>query len=928
MTDRDLHSLDLHSLQDSATPAPRADAKARALAAAMAAFDEPAKNSTAATQGTAAAERPTTVTSLKKERSWMRLSPKAYVPLAASIIAMVAAAPFLMRAFVIGPQPTPMVAATKARISPPKTVAAAPPAVPAPAARPTAIAVAAVEQGNWVKFCEPDNGKTSCLVQHERIDGNTGAVFFSVSLREEPHQNYLMVVVPLSLDLRAGVELRIDQGDMIKIPQAKVCHSAGCTYEVLADAALVTRLKAGTTLTITGERKVPDRISTFTATTFAVPLAGFAEAMAGPATDSVTLAAQRGTLMKQIASRQEQLYKDYLAQQSAVAGAKVAGNAGVRPITTVPVDRLGRVAAAEPAPVPGMTLALPPAAAALPAKRARQSSDIVADVAKPARPPAKMAAASPARLAEAEEQRFGFRGDAKIKGVAAETHAGVLCTPEQACWGPIPSAEPGRDQYDAPPPNATKSTATEPVSTFSVDVDTASYALARRHLTGGHLPPRASVRVEEMINYFRYDYRRPESATAPFEPQITVTANPWNANTKLLHIGLKGYEIKAAERPRANIVLLVDISGSMQPADRLPLLKTAFRQLMDELKPDDTVAIVTYASGSDIRLAPTRVADKTRILSAIDSLNAGGSTAGAAGITDAYRVAEANFDPKGVNRIILGTDGDWNVGITNREQLKTFIEAKRKSGVFLSILGVGMGNHNDALMQTLAQNGNGVAAYIDTLSEARKVLVDEVSSALFTIAKDVKIQIEFNPTQVAEYRLIGYETRALKREDFANDKVDAGDVGSGHSVTAIYEITPVGSPAVALPDLRYGPAKSADAPRVEPVAKSARDGEYGFFKLRYKLPNEEQSRLIELPIAKALETSDLAGASDDVRFSIAVAAYGQLLRGLPAVAGMTFDDVVTLANSARGPDPFGLRAEFVNLARSAKQALPAIRGRL
>ena len=259
-----------------------------------------------------------------------------------------------------------------------------------------------------------------------------------------------------------------------------------------------------------------------------------------------------------------------------------------------------------------------------------------------------------------------------------------------------------------------------------------------------------------------------------------------------MHVAIKGYDLKSAERPRANLVLLMDVSGSMAPEDRLPLVKNAFRMLVDQLQPDDTVGIVTYASGSGIALEPTRAADKWKILAAIDKLGAGGSTAGAQGIQDAYRLAEAGFDKSAVNRIILATDGDFNVGITDPNELKTYIERKRQSGIFLSILGVGQGNHNDALMQTLAQNGNGTAAYVDTLNEARKVLVDEASSTLFTIAKDVKVQIEWNPARVAEYRLIGYETRALKREDFNNDHVDAGDIGSGHTVTAIYEVTPVG----------------------------------------------------------------------------------------------------------------------------------------
>ena len=480
-----------------------------------------------------------------------------------------------------------------------------------------------------------------------------------------------------------------------------------------------------------------------------------------------------------------------------------------------------------------------------------------------------------------------------------------------------PQIDQGRDRFEAAPPNPVKSVAAEPVSTFSIDVDTASYSFVRRSLNAGRLPPKAAVRVEEMINYFPYDYARPESPAEPFRANVQVFPSPWNASNQLVHIGLKGYDLKSAERPRANLVLLVDISGSMGPQDRLPLLKNAFRLLLDNLKPDDTVSIVTYASGSDVRLAPTKVAEKAKVLAAIDSLGAGGSTHGAQGITDAYKVAEANFDKAAVNRVILATDGDWNVGITNRDQLKGFIERKRETGIFLSILGVGMGNHNDALMQTLAQSGNGAAAYIDTLSEARKVLVDEASSTLFPIAKDVKIQLEFNPARVSEYRLIGYETRMLRREDFNNDKVDAGDVGSGHSVTAIYEITPLNAPKLA-DDLRYQRQPAAAPVRVPTTDTKA--AEIGFLKLRYKLPKEEASRLATFAIGTEQEKRAVAEASTEARFSTAVAAFAQLLGGQPYMKGYTFDDVIALANGAKGDDPFGYRAEFVNLVRLAKSA--------
>jgi Ca-activated chloride channel family protein len=489
----------------------------------------------------------------------------------------------------------------------------------------------------------------------------------------------------------------------------------------------------------------------------------------------------------------------------------------------------------------------------------------------------------------------------------------------ETCAGPIwrIHTRENRDKFEAPEPNPVKQVAAEPVSTFSIDVDTASYAFARRAISDGHLPPKDAVRVEEMVNYFPYDYPRPEAADAPFQPSVTVMPAPWKPANKLVHIGIKGYELVPTERPRANLVFLIDISGSMASADKLPLVKNAFRLMLDQLQPDDTVGLVTYASGSGIALEPTKVSEKRKILRALDALGAGGSTAGAQGLSDAYRLAEEHFDKTGVNRIILATDGDFNVGISNQDELKGFIERKRDAGIFLSILGVGEGNYNDALMQTLAQNGNGTAAYVDTLNEARKVLVDEASSTLFTIARDVKIQVEFNPSQVSEYRLIGYETRALKREDFNNDKVDAGDVGSGHTVTAIYEITPKGAPKL-VDDLRYG----APGGGTQPAESVGQGGEYGFLKLRYKLPKEQASKLITLPITPALERSDIAAAPDDVRFSVAVAGFGQLLRGLPYLGNYNYDDVLALAQGARGADPYGYRAEFLNLVRLAKSARP------
>jgi Ca-activated chloride channel homolog len=470
----------------------------------------------------------------------------------------------------------------------------------------------------------------------------------------------------------------------------------------------------------------------------------------------------------------------------------------------------------------------------------------------------------------------------------------------------------GREKFENIKPNYVKVAAEEPVSTFSIDVDTASYAFVRRALNNGYLPQKNSIRVEEMINYFDYKYPLPEDRNAPFKPVVSVLPAPWNRNTKLLHIGIKGFDIVPDKKLRANLVFLIDVSGSMESSDKLPLVKNSLRMLVGTLKPDDTVAIVTYAGAAGMALERTRAAEKPKILSAIDRLEAGGSTAGGEGIALAYSLAEAGFDSRGVNRIILATDGDFNVGIRDPEALKDFVERKRKSGVYLSILGFGQGNYNDELMQKLAQNGNGNAAYIDNLNEARKVLVDEASSTLFTIAKDVKIQVEFNPAMVSEYRLIGYETRLLNREDFKNDNVDAGDIGSGHSVTAIYEITPRGSMGQLIDGLRYKTSEGAEA-----VGSS---GEYAFLKIRYKLPDETSSREISTSINKRNEYKNVSDAPADTRFAAAVAAFGQLLKGDSHINQFTYDDVISLGRGAIGDDLYGYRVEFLNMARLAKTA--------
>jgi Ca-activated chloride channel family protein len=478
-------------------------------------------------------------------------------------------------------------------------------------------------------------------------------------------------------------------------------------------------------------------------------------------------------------------------------------------------------------------------------------------------------------------------------------------------WGP-PYHDVGRDKFINFAENAFKIVREAPVSTFSIDVDTASYSWVRASLGQNVLPQPASVRTEEMVNYFHYDYAPPQSAAQPFSTNVAVFPSPWSAGRKLVRIGIKGYAVQRATRPRANLVFLIDTSGSMNEPNKLPLVQKSLNMLLDELDERDTVAIVTYAGSAGTALEPTPVSQKTTIRRVIDELGARGSTAGAEGIRQAYELAKANYDPKGVNRVILATDGDFNVGITDQGELKGYIERERGKGVFLSVLGFGMGNYNDALMQTLAQNGNGIAAYIDTVAEARKTLVEEASSALFPIAKDVKIQVEFNPSAVAEYRLIGYETRALNRDDFDNDKVDAGDVGSGQTVTALYEVVPVGGPRT-MNDLRY-----ADSTAVASGAR--RSTELGFVKIRYKLPKSETSRLITTPIDRRFEVRSFEQAPRDARFAAAVAGFAELLRGGRYTDSLSYDDVLRIASASRGPDEFGYRSEFVELVRAVKSA--------
>jgi Ca-activated chloride channel family protein len=476
-------------------------------------------------------------------------------------------------------------------------------------------------------------------------------------------------------------------------------------------------------------------------------------------------------------------------------------------------------------------------------------------------------------------------------------------------------AAPSGDRFTSFAEQRLKAVSDEPVSTFSIDVDTASYSYVRAMLDDGFLPQPDAVRIEEMINYFPYAYPEAQSADVPFQPTIGVFPTPWNPKTQLLHIGIKGYVPPAEEAKPSNLVFLIDTSGSMYSADKLPLLKRAFALLVEQLSEKDSVAIVTYAGSAGVVLEPTKANEKAKILAALDQLSAGGGTAGAEGIALAYRLAEeARVD--GTNRVILATDGDFNVGFSTAKELQDFIRIKRSGGTTLSVLGFGQGNLGDDVMQALAQTGNGNASYISSFREAQKVLVEEIGGTLDMIAKDVKIQVEFNPAQVSEYRLIGYETRALNREDFNNDAVDAGDIGAGTTVTAIYEITPAGSDGGLIDPLRYGSAT--------PAASEAGD-ELAFLRMRYKLPNSEVSQLIEQAVTSDVVYGDIKDASDDMRFAAAVAAFGQKLKGSNYASNLSWADIEALARTGRGADENGYRIEFINLVKTASALKPDAR---
>jgi len=460
------------------------------------------------------------------------------------------------------------------------------------------------------------------------------------------------------------------------------------------------------------------------------------------------------------------------------------------------------------------------------------------------------------------------------------------------------------EEYDRIYENIFLETLKNPLSTFSIDVDTASYANVRRFINSNQYPYKDAVRIEEMINYFSYDYPLP-TKKHPFAIYTEISGCPWNPDHRLIHIGLQGKMLESKHLPPSNLVFLLDVSGSMEPANKLPLLKKAFKLLINELGENDRVSIVVYAGAAGLVLPSTPANQKDKIISALDQLSAGGSTAGGAGIQLAYKVAWENFIPDGNNRIILATDGDFNIGVSSTSELVRMIEEKRKKGIFLTILGFGMGNYKDGRMEQIADKGNGNYHYVDNLLEAKKVFVNDMRGTLFTIAKDVKIQVEFNPTKVKAYRLIGYENRLLKKEDFADDTKDAGELGAGHTVTALYEVIPYGSkekvPVVG--DLKYQVVK------IDP--KAYRSKEILTVKLRYKNPDGKKSQLLEIPLAD--NNIAMGNASENFKFSAAVAEFGMLLRDSEFKGQSSYEDVLKLAQKGKGQDRYGYRTEFIKL---------------
>ena len=478
------------------------------------------------------------------------------------------------------------------------------------------------------------------------------------------------------------------------------------------------------------------------------------------------------------------------------------------------------------------------------------------------------------------------------------------------------SQELNRERYKHFTDSPIKQAALEPVSTFSIDVDTGSYSNVRRMINDGTAPAKDAVRIEEFINYFSYQYATPDQANTPFKLITELGPCPWNPKTRLLHVGIKGLDIPDQALPATNLVFLIDVSGSMQNPDKLPLLVNGLKLLTNKLRVQDKVAIAVYAGASGLVLESTSGAEKFKISNALDQLSAGGSTNGAAGIRLAYQAARRAYIPGGINRIILATDGDFNVGTVNFESLKNLVELERQSGIDLTTLGFGRGNYTDHLMEQLADAGNGNYAYIDNLMEAQKALVEQMGSTLHTIAKDVKIQLEFNPNQVTEYRLIGYENRQLQRQDFNNDKVDAGEIGAGHTVTALYEIALKNSNGAYIDKLRYKEPESA--------SEASFGNELAFLKLRYKQPDSDTSQLLQQAINLGDQQHILAATSADFRFAASVAAYAQLLRGGIYIKQLTIDQTIQLAQAAKGADQNGYRSDFIKLMKLTKALVPTL----
>ena len=456
--------------------------------------------------------------------------------------------------------------------------------------------------------------------------------------------------------------------------------------------------------------------------------------------------------------------------------------------------------------------------------------------------------------------------------------------------------------------NSFVAVAQQPVTTFSADVDRAAYANVRRIIGYGQIPPKDAVRIEEMVNYFDYDYPAPEEGSAsPLRVSPELAPAPWNPNHLLLRIGLQAKKIDLAKAPPSNIVFLIDVSGSMDEENKLPLLKSSFKMLLGQLRPDDKIAIVTYANGTKVALPSTSVKDKEKIIKVLDNLYASGGTSGGKGIQLAYEQAQKSFIKNGNNRIILATDGDFNIGINNTTDLEKFIEKQRESGIYMSVLGFGIGNYRDDMAETIADKGNGNYAYIDNITEAKKVLVNELSGTLFAVAKDVKLQLEFNPKYVKEYKLIGYENRMLANEDFTNDKKDAGEIGAGHTVTALYELVP--SDGKVAQSLRY---------QSQELNEKGKGNELGFLKIRYKDPKVKDAKSVEITEPLVFNKKALKETSTDYRFAASVAEFGILLRDNSNKANATYDQVIELAEGAIGKDPEGYRKEFVRLVKSVK----------